>query len=118
MSDKKKILVVDDGKEDLESMKAILEKEGYEVIISSDGADALDKLEKGGFSLILIDIQMPTLSGYDLLRLARERINHHAKMVYVSIVLKDDVNMEDVDGFIQKPFSAETLSAEVKRILG
>ncbi|MBT4165984.1 response regulator [archaeon] len=114
---KKKVLIIDDDKEDLGTMKSILEKEGCEVSSASDGAKALEILKEDGFSLVLIDIKMPTLSGYDLLRLLRERLNHKVKMIYVSIVPEQEVDMDDVDGFVQKPFSPETLLNKVKEVL-
>ena len=114
----KNILVVDDEFDELNAMKELLEKEGYKVEAVTNGAKALDALTGNGFELILIDIKMPTLSGFDLLRLLRERLNHKAKMIYVSIIPEKDVAMDDVDGFIQKPFSPETFIAKVKEILG
>ena len=114
----KRIMIVDDDQNDLNSMKEILEGEGYEVICVENGADALDQLTGDGFSLIMIDIQMPTLTGYDLLRLMREKVNHDAKMIYVSIVPEKEVLMDDVDGFIQKPFSSGSLIEKVKKVIG
>ena len=114
----KEILVVDDEFEDLNKMKELLEKEGYKVEAVTNGAKALDVLVGNGFDLILIDIKMPTLSGFDLLRLLRERLNHKVKMVYVSIVPEKEVEMDNVDGFIQKPFSPETFIKKIKEVLG
>ena len=51
------------------------------------------------------------------MRLLREKINHDAKMAYVSIVPQKEVDMENVDGFIQKPFSPASFVAEVTRML-
>jgi len=113
----KKVLIVDDNKEDLETMKSVLEKWDCEVTIATDGAKALDALKSNGFNLILMDIKMPTLSGYDLLRLMRERLNHKVKMIYVSIVPEQEVDMEDIDGFIQKPFSPENLMKKINEVL-
>ena len=73
---KKRILIVDDDREDREEVKEILEKEGYEVQTSKDGAEALDVVSEHSCDLVLIDIQMPTLSGYDLMRLMREKIDN------------------------------------------
>ena len=112
-----KILVVDDELSDLETITFLLEKERHHVVAVSDGAKAFDVLKKNGFDLILLDIKMPTLSGYDLLRLMREKVNHHIPMVYVSIVPKQDVDMTDIDGFIQKPFSPEVFISYVKKAL-
>jgi CheY-like chemotaxis protein len=114
----KKILIVDDSFDDLDFMKDTLSKAGYNVVAATNGAKALDLLVDDGFALILIDIKMPTLSGYDLLRLLRERVNHSAKMVYISVVRKKDVDMNDIDGFIQKPVNAEHLIKSVKKVIG
>jgi CheY-like chemotaxis protein len=114
----KEILIIDDEQEDLDNTKKILEKEDYIVETATDGAQALDKLTGNGFDLVLIDIRMPTLSGYDLLRLLRERLNHKVKMIYVSIVPEKEVDMTDIDGFVQKPFSSEDLLDKIKTVLG
>ena len=113
----RKILVVDDNFDDLSTMKALLEKSNYEVVPATNGARAIDLLKGNGFDLILLDIQMPTLSGYDLLRLLKERLGGKVKMAYVSIVPKKEVDMSGVDGFVQKPFSPSSLLSEVKRVL-
>ena len=113
----KKILIVDDDLNDLETMKIVLEKEKYHVDTADNGADALDLIRSEKPDLILIDIKMPTLSGYDLLRLLRERLNHKVKMIYASIIPNSDVDLTDIDGFVQKPFMPAGLIKELKRIL-
>ena len=113
----KKVLIVDDNKEDLATMKMILEKEGCEVVIAENGAEAIEALKSDGFQLALIDVKLPTLSGYDLLRLLRERLNHKVKMIYVSIVPEQEVDMDDIDGFIQKPFSPESFLSKINEVL-
>ena len=114
----KRILVVDDESVDLNTMKMILEKKGYKVETASDGTKALAHLTGNNFNLILIDIKMPALSGYDLLRILREKINHNTKMVYVSIVPEKEVVMTDADGFIQKPFSPGSFLKRIEKVIG
>ena len=114
----KKILIVDDDPEDLETMKSVLEKEGYEVTTTENGAEAMDAIEEDKFDLILLDIQMPTLSGYDLLRLLRQRLNGSTKIIYVTIVPRKEVDMKNIEGFIQKPFNSRDLVVQIKKILG
>src|SRR3989338_3652985 len=111
------ILVVDDDFKDLSEMKSILESDGYKVEPATNGAQAIEALKTEKFDLILIDILMPTLSGYDLLRLLREKLNHKVKMVYVSIVPKKDAQLNDIDGYIQKPFSRKTFLEGVSNAL-
>ncbi len=112
-----KILIIDDLSADLNTMKTLLEKKDYAVETASNGTKALEILRKNKFDLILIDILMPGLSGYDLLRLVREKFNHDATLVYVSIVPKQEIDMTDVDGFIQKPFSPDSLLDGIKKAL-
>lgn len=110
--------MIDDDREDSDLMKELLSGAGYEVVVASDGSQAMDSLKGDGFDLLLIDIKMPTLSGYDLLRLMRERLNHKVKMIYVSIVPEQEVDMTDIDGFVQKPFSPEKLIEGVRAVIG
>lgn len=110
----KSILIVDDNMEDLQEMKKIFEGEKHIVKIANNGVKALDYLLSEKFSVIIIDIKMPTLSGYDLLRLMKERVNGKIKMIYASIVPKKEVNLDGVDAFIQKPFSKQTLLKAIK----
>ncbi len=113
----KKILIVDDDMNDLENINLILKKERYKVTTADNGADALDLAIRDQPDAILIDIKMPTLSGYDLLRLLREKVNHKVKMIYVSIVPKHEADLSDIDGFVQKPFTPESLIKEVNWML-
>ena len=111
------ILVVDDKFEDVSRAKSLLEKSGYSVVPATNGAKAMDLLKGGGVDLLLLDIQLPTLSGYDLLSLLKGRQDGRMKIIYISIVPRKDVDMAGVDGFIQKPFSPSSLLGEVKRVL-
>ncbi len=113
----KKILIVDDDFKDLSLMKSVLEHEGYEVSGATNGAKAMAMLETK-FDLILIDIQMPTLSGYDLMRLIREKIDGRSKLIYVSVVPKKQVDLSNVNGFIQKPFKTPSFIKLVKSKVG
>ena len=110
----KKILVVDDREDDLETIKEILENKGYKVSTAMSGKNAINLLKKRKFDLITIDILMPKLSGYDLLRILRKKYNSKIPMIYVTIVPKKEVDLDGIDSFVQKPFSPNELIAEVK----
>ncbi len=77
---------------------------------------ALWKISKSTFDLILLDILMP-VSGYELLRHLKEK-TPASKIAFVTILPKGDVNMSDIDGFIQKPFSNENFISEVNKLMG
>ncbi len=113
-----KVLIVDDNFDDLTAMKKVLEGNKFKVSIATNGAQAIDLSGSDDFDLFLIDVKMPTLSGYDLVILLREKHKGSAKIVFVSIIPKRDISSEDVDGFVQKPFSPTDLVSEVKRVLG
>lgn len=115
----KKILIVDDNINDLKTMETLLKKQGYYVFTSTNGAEALDFLSKKKCEpdIILIDILMPTLSGYDLLRLLKNKVSNNVKLVYVSIVPKQEADLDGIDEFIQKPFSTEEFVNKVKKLV-
>ena len=80
-----KILVVDDEKSIVDILKFNLQKEGYQVFTGADGQEALDLYEACHPDLILLDVMMPRLSGYDVRRKIRERrhgAHHHADGTY------------------------------------
>ncbi len=112
-----RILVVDDEFDDLKIMKDLLEMQGHKVVTATSGQKAIDILKGDKFSLVLIDILMPTLSGYELLKIIRAKYNHKIKLIYVSIVPKKEVEMNGADGFIQKPFTPEEFIAALNKAL-
>lgn len=113
----KRVLIVDDDFEDLKLMSSILEKNEYKICAATNGAKALDLIKGNEFDLIIIDVKMPTLSGYDLLRLLKERISQKMRAIYVSVVPGKDVDKDGIDGFIQKPFSETSFMKEVNKVL-
>ena len=112
-----KVLVVDDDLTDLRLIKEALEDGGFDAFISTDGKQALELMARQEIALVLLDIRMPDFSGYDLLRMLRQRMDGAIKIVFVTVVPKNDVKFEGVDGFVQKPFSKERLLAEITRVL-
>ncbi len=111
------VLIIDDEKKEINSIKKVLEKKGFKVSSAMNAIEALDLVEKKNFELILIDILMPIVSGYDLLRLLREKIDSDAKMMFISVVPKKEAQVEGVDGFIQKPFSEQGLLKSIEGVL-
>src|SRR4051812_48952175 len=67
-----KVLVVDDEESIREFFEIMLKREGYEVITASNGAEALDRLKKERVDLVISDLQMPEVSGMELLQAAKE----------------------------------------------
>ena len=63
-----KILIIEDNDLNLKLMKDILESQGYEVDTARDGKEGLEKATENEYNLLLLDIQMPVVSGYDFLK--------------------------------------------------
>ncbi|MFB2773442.1 hybrid sensor histidine kinase/response regulator [Pelatocladus sp. BLCC-F211] len=116
-----KILAVDDTPDNLFLLQTILEIEGYEVDLVSDGVTALKQVEESPPDLILLDVMMPGLDGYEVTR----RIRNHPFLDYIPILLLTafhDVSVVEgldagADDFIRKPFDQDELLARVRSLL-
>jgi len=107
-----KILIVEDNEESLYLAKFILEKEGYEVIEARDGPEALDKTSTETPDLILMDMQLPILDGYETTRRikADERLTKIPVIALTAYAMKGDrekTREAGCDGYISKPIIPE-----------
>ncbi len=82
-----KILLVDDDKGIIEVIKASLEDEGYEVVFSYDGKDGFEMLQSEDPDLIVLDISMPSMNGYEFMRALRAKKVIEGKPMTPVIVL-------------------------------
>lgn len=116
----KKILIVDDDPITLKLVEQYLSSQGYNTITAMDGFDALEKIEKNKFDLIISDIMMPNLSGLSLLSISKE-FHHQIPVILISTLDKGDVVSKSLslgaNDFIVKPINLEELSIRVKRLL-
>src|SRR3989344_7643488 len=117
MAGKKRILVVDDDLEDLKLIVSVLKKNKFSIHTATNRKEALNAAQKYGYDLIMIDLLMPTLSGYDVVNLLHKRINHRTPLVFISVIPKNKIDLKNVDGFIQKPFSPESIIRGIKEVL-
>ena len=113
----KTVLIVDDEKNIVDILNFNLKKEGYEIIIAYDGESALEQYEKKRPDLILLDVMLPLLDGFDVCRRIRENdkvtpiIMLTAREEETDKVLGLDIGADD---YITKPFSVRELQARVK----
>src|SRR5262249_21753729 len=70
---RKRVLLVDDDADSLEVLQAILEHYGYEVVTAARGQEALDRLQQDTPDLVLLDVLLPDLSGFEICRKIRQR---------------------------------------------
>ena len=110
-----KILVVEDNELNLKLMKDILEAQSYTVDVAIDGRDGLDKAIENDYALIILDIQMPVVSGYDFLR---EYDKSTPVIVVSACAMENEVNKAKELGcadYISKPVQLVEFLNTVKK---
>jgi hypothetical protein len=119
MTDKANILLVDDRRENLIALEAILDKLDLNLIMVTSGSEALKFLLKQEAALILLDVDMPGMDGFQTAMLIRERSRtQHTPIIFLTAINKSDVEVKEgyslggVD-YIFKPFVAEVLRSKV-----
>jgi len=112
-----KILVADDEKEIVRLLKIYLETDGITVLEANDGLKALEIMEKNQVDLALVDIMMPKMDGYQLIKKIRQK-NEYIPIIVISakVTLSDRVLGIDLgaDDYITKPFEPLEVAAKVK----
>ncbi len=113
------ILVVDDEPRMTRFIRMNLELEGYHVIEARDGIQALDKVRTELPDLVILDVMMPELDGFETLRMLREISNVPVIMLTVRDEEEDKVRGLELgaDDYVTKPFSARELASRVKAVL-
>lgn len=114
------ILVCDDDKHTRMLLSTILENAGYTVTIATNGIEALQVLEKEHIDLVVLDIMMPQMDGYEFTKLVRENNSTlPILMVTAKILLPDEKKgyMVGTDDYITKPIDEEKLLLHIKALL-
>jgi DNA-binding response OmpR family regulator len=119
----KKILIVDDEPDIVKVVAFRLEKEGYEVHIATDGEKALEVLEQDKPGVVLLDITLPRLNGYEVC--ARMKANKALKdipVIFVTASLSTEEFKQrfletGAQGYVFKPFEFGVLSQKIKDIM-
>ncbi len=119
---KKRILVVDDEVDLVETVRFSLELEGYDVLVNYNGEEALNQARKENPDLILLDLMLPKLDGYKVCRLLKfdERYKHIPILMLTAKIQEKDriTGMETgANEYITKPFDMDELMKKVKNYL-
>lgn len=116
MKERGRILVVDDEKIVRDYVQRILEEAGYDVITAANGQEALDKVAQFALSLVLLDIRMPELDGFQVLERMRKISNVPVIMLTVveeKTVVSDTLSL-GADDYVPKPFDPEVLLVRIQ----
>lgn len=114
---KRRILVVDDEQTVRNFLQRVLATAGYTVITASDGLEALEKMSQFDISLVLLDVMMPGLDGFEVLDHMRQYEENFPVIMLTGIqeaTTKVDSLTLGADDYITKPFSVEELLARIK----
>lgn len=122
MSEQAVILVVDDDAMNREILEAYLGMEDYQVVLASNGQKGLQTAQEQAISLILLDVRLPDMSGYDVCQQIRtdERTGHIPILIVSGYSSKADRQQAfdaGADGFISRPFDGDDLLQQVKTLL-
>ena len=115
----KKVLIVDDEKLIVKGIRFSLEQEGMQVECAYDGEEALSMIQKNSYDVILLDVMLPKLTGYEVCQQVRE----FSDVPIIMITAKDD-DMDKIlgleygaDDYITKPFNILEVKARMKAIM-
>lgn len=114
-----RVLVVEDEESFSDALSFMLRREGYEVLVASDGNEALATFDKHGADLVLLDLMLPGLAGTEVCR----QIRTHSAVPVIMLTAKDGevdkvVGLElGADDYVTKPFSSRELLARVRAVL-
>jgi len=116
------ILVVDDDPYILMSLEFLMKKNGYDVVVARNGTEALELLDKQAPHLVLLDIMMPDVDGYEICRYIKKTSSlKNTKVIFMSAKTKDaDIKKGYELGaslYVTKPFSTRELVKQIKELL-
>ena len=113
-----KILIADDEKEIVRLLKIYFEAENIQVVEANDGQCAMEILMQENIDIALVDIMMPKVDGYQLIKYIREKMDRYVPVIVISakVTLSDRVLGMDLgaDDYITKPFEPLEVAAKVK----
>jgi CheY-like chemotaxis protein len=115
------VMVVEDDFAIRETLRELLEEEGYKVVEASNGAEALSRLRARTPRLILLDLMMPVMDGWEF----RHELEEDPRLASIPVIvisadhaLEEKVDSMHVEGYLAKPFELDRLLAAVERYTG
>src|SRR5271165_4027019 len=117
-----KILVMDNEDDILTSVRTILQKEKYKVTCVSTGRNAINTFNTEKFDLVILDIMMPDLSGWDVFNSIR-KINPKQKVIFLSVLELSPAREKEIENdsnakYVLKPFDLPVFVRHVNSMLG
>jgi len=119
----KKVLIADDEPNIVISLEFLLRREGFEVLVAVDGEEALAKARAERPDLVLLDVMMPKMNGFDVCQALRSDPELASMRVLMLTAKGRETEVSKglglgADGYMTKPFSTKDLVAQVRLLLG
>ena len=119
--DKNNILVVEDNPMNQLLIKTIFENEGFNFIISNNGLEAINTLKEKSFNLILMDLMMPVMNGYEASSIIRNELNLDIPIIAITAdvtsKIQDKCIQAGMNDYISKPYKIEELISITRKHL-
>ncbi|MEK6682139.1 MAG: response regulator [Nitrospirota bacterium] len=111
-----KILIVDDEKDLRDVLKDRFEQEPFEVLVASDGSEAVEMVGKNRPSIIIMDVMMPVLNGIEAKRIIRKK-GCNIPIIFMTIKPKDEIidEMDENTFYMEKPINVKELRTIIIR---
>ena len=121
-SDKGKILIIEDSKTTAVVLKEVLENEGYSVFLARDGVAGIAMARRGKPDLILLDLLLPKLNGYEVCNsIKQDNLTRHIPILVISTMDSPEsvekIKLCGAKNFMKKPYNLDDLLREIKRLL-
>jgi two-component system, OmpR family, alkaline phosphatase synthesis response regulator PhoP len=118
-----KILIVDDDENARAIVQMLLEDQGYDILIAADGKTAIQLVKEGKPDLVLLDVMMPGMNGYQVCeQIKKDPMTRHIPVIMITAKdMGEDVEMaisKEVDWYIAKPYDNKYLLSKIRSFLG
>jgi len=119
----KTILIADDEPNIVISLEYLLQRAGYRVVVARDGQEALDAIAAAAPDLVLLDVMLPRVSGFEVCQTVRENAALAPMRIVMLTAKGRDVERSKglalgADAYVTKPFSTQDLLAQIRTLLG
>lgn len=123
MNERPKVLIAEDEETIVESLSFLMEKEGYDVSVATDGQTAISMITRNVPDMVLLDVMMPGCDGFEVVRAMRGNANTRLIPIMMLTAKTREVDRRKglelgVDDFVTKPFSTRDVVSRVRALLG
>jgi len=122
LNERPKVLIAEDEETIVESLSFLMEKEGYDVSVATDGRTAISMIARDIPDMVLLDVMMPVCDGFEVVRAVRSDSNTRQVPIMMLTAKTREVDRRKglelgVDDFVTKPFSTRDVVSRVKALL-